>query len=112
MNVTFRQATPNDVKQLQEVGVSEAVLNQLLRPRGSWDERRAHVVTINGCVIIAWNKSGEIVYQDGSDAVPELVRAQGRVSRALGKLFSDDFRRIKRKGKPEQSLADILGGFG
>lgn len=73
------------------------------RPVGS-------VVTINGCVVLAFGRHDAVIYQDGSRAVPDLIRAHKRVWSATGDLNYEDRERIRRKGKPPRTVEDIMAG--
>lgn len=84
ISVTFRPVIGSDV---EKVGIDKLPANA--------DKRRGSVVTICGTVVLAVNYKGEVAYQDGSDAVADLLRAQRRVWDAIDKLSADDLRRLR-----------------
>lgn len=103
MNVSFKPIGKQEREALKAAGV-----------RGIPDPRAGmgsgSVVKLNGFIVLAFGYRDQLIYQDGSDAIPDLIRAYKRVSSALGSLTYEDWERIRRKGKAPLTVEDILRG--
>jgi hypothetical protein len=107
VNVTFKPLGKREREWLLARGVRHV-------PRRDEDRYfgRGSVVTLDGFIVLAFDRHGQVIYQDGSDAIPDLVRARKRVAAALVALTEDDFDRIRRKGARRLSVEEILRGEG
>lgn len=103
MNIAFKPIGKREREALTALGVRG------IPPRAP-GYSPGSVVTLDGYIVLAFGHGDQVIYQDGSDAVPDLIRAHKRVASALGNLSYEDYQRIKRKGKPPLTVEDILRG--
>lgn len=102
MNVTFKAIGKREREALKALGV-----HGIPDPCGGMGS--GSVVTIAGHIVLAFGYHDQVIYQDGSDAIPDLIRAHKRVSSAMSNLTYEDMERIRRKGKQPLTVEDILG---
>lgn len=105
MNISFKPIGKREREALKELGV-----RHIPDPNPAHGMGRGSVVTINGYIVVAFGYHDAVIYQDGSDAVSDLIRAHKRVSRALGMFSYDDWERVRRRGRPQRTVEDILRG--
>jgi hypothetical protein len=106
MRVTFRRASKRDLGQWDWT------------PHMYWADTTKvppHVVTVDGEIVVAFGKNGQVVFQNGTDGVAHLIRAWWRVVEALNvgattnaraearsREIWEDFHRIVREAEAKQ----------
>lgn len=104
MVVSFRPVGKREKDALAALGVRPDV--------GTDGKPTGAVVMVGACVVLAFGRHDRLLYQDGSDAVPNLIRAYKRVQAATRTFTYDDYERIRRRGQPARTLGDILADAG
>lgn len=105
MRVSFQPLGKRERAALIELGAEHLPKPHLDRHYG-----RGSVVMIDGFIVLAFDRKGQVIYQDDNFAIADLMRAAKRVWSALGELSYEERDRIKRKGKRRPTLEEILNG--
>lgn len=99
MRVTFR---PIDARDAEFLRIRKPP------PRRAGFRPVGNVITLDGRIAVAFDQSGEVIYQDGTETVADLIRAYKNVVRAMEKLDYNEHLRLRGNSRTlEDALRDL-----